>query len=205
MTTPLPSDLARRALLTGCLAAAAALTLPGRAQALTQAEAARLIDQVVGDINRVINSGRSEAQMLPEFERIFARYADVPIIARSALGVAARSASAAQMRAFTEAFQGYMSRKYGRRFREFIGGELIVREARPFRDFYEVRTTAALRGQAPFEVVFLVSGRSGRDLFFNIFIEGVNMLATERTEIGALLDQRRGNLDALIADLRRMG
>ncbi|GAA0297889.1 MlaC/ttg2D family ABC transporter substrate-binding protein [Rhodovulum strictum] len=205
MTTPLPSDPARRALLTSCLAAAAALTLPGRAQALTQAEAARLIDQVVGDINRVINSGRSEAQMLPEFERIFARYADVPIIARSALGVAARSASAAQLRAFTEAFQGYISRKYGRRFREFIGGELKVREARPFRDFYEVRTTAVLRGQAPFEVVFLVSDRSGRNLFFNIFIEGVNMLATERTEIGALLDQRRGNLDTLIADLRRMG
>ncbi|MCO8143909.1 ABC transporter substrate-binding protein [Rhodovulum tesquicola] len=205
MKTPLPNDPARRALLACALATGATLALPGAARALTEAEASQLIDQVVGDINRVINSGRSEAQMLPEFERIFARYADVPIIARSALGVAARSASAAQMRAFTEAFQGYMSRKYGRRFREFIGGELIVREARPFRDFYEVRTTAALRGQAPFEVVFLVSGRSGRNLFFNIFIEGVNMLATERTEIGALLDQRRGNLDTLIADLRRMG
>lgn len=200
-----PSDLRRRALLAGCLAAGAALALPGGARALTTAEASQLIDRVVADINRVINSGRSEAQMLPEFERIFARYADVQIIARSALGVAARQASAAQMRAFTDAFQGYMSRKYGRRFREFIGGELKVREARPYKDFHEVKTTALLPGQAPFEVVFLVSDRSGRDLFFNVFIEGVNMLATERTEIGALLDRRRGDLDALIEDLRRLG
>lgn len=210
MPTPMPSDPGqcdprRRALVATGLAAAAVMALPGGARALTTDEAARLIGQVVADINRVINSGRSEAQMLPEFERLFARYADVPIIARSALGVAARSASAAQMRAFTDAFQGYISRKYGRRFREFIGGELKVRDARPYKNFHEVRTTAMLRGQAPFDVVFLVSDRSGRDLFFNIFIEGVNMLATERTEIGAMLDQRRGNLDALIQDLRRMG
>ncbi|TCO73495.1 ABC transporter substrate-binding protein [Rhodovulum euryhalinum] len=205
MPTFPPADPRRRHLLAAGLGAGVLLALPRGADALTTDQAAQLIDRVIGDINRVINSGRSEAQMLPEFERIFARYADVPIIARSALGVAARSASAAQMRAFTGAFQGYISRKYGRRFREFIGGELKVREARPYKNFHEVKTTAMLRGQAPFDVVFLVSDRSGRDLFFNIFIEGVNMLATERTEIGALLDQRRGNLDALIQDLRRMG
>jgi phospholipid transport system substrate-binding protein len=50
-----------------------------------------------------------------------------------------------------------------------------------------------------------VSDRSGRQLFFNMIIEGVNMLATERTEIGAMLDRRRGDLEAMIADLRRAG
>jgi len=73
------------------------------------------------------------------------------------------------------------------------------------KSFYEVVSTAYLRGSAPFEVRFQVSDRSGRDLFFNIIIEGVNMLASERTEIGALLDARRGNLDQLIADLRTLG
>ncbi|MBN2906771.1 MAG: ABC transporter substrate-binding protein [Rhodobacteraceae bacterium] len=201
----MPSETSRRGFLITGLVAGGLLAGLRPAAALTTEQARHLIDVVVGDINRVINSGRSESQMLVEFERIFTSYADVPIIARSALGIAARSASAGQMRAFTDAFRGYISRKYGRRFREFIGGELKVREARPYKSFYEVKSTAYLRGQAPFEVIFLVSDRSGRDLFFNIFIEGVNMLATERTEIGALLDQRRGNLDALIRDLRSMG
>lgn len=205
MKTPMANELNRRGLLAGAVATGAILALPRTAAALTTQQAAGLINRVVGDINRVINSGRSESQMLTEFERIFATYADVPIIARSALGVAARSASAAQMNAFTAAFQGYISRKYGRRFRDFIGGELKVEKTRPYKSFYEVTTTAFLRGESPFEVIFLVSDRSGRNLFFNIFIEGVNMLATERTEIGALLDQRRGNLDALIRDLRGLG
>lgn len=201
----MPSNTSRRSFLASSLAAGAALTLAAPGHALTTQQAADLIDRVVADINAVINSGRSESQMLTEFERIFTSYSDVPIIARSALGVAARAASPSQMAAFTDAFRGYMSRKYGRRFREFIGGSLKVNEARPYKSFHEVKTTAYLRGEAPMEVIFLVSDRSGRDLFFNVFIEGVNMLASERTEIGALLDQRRGNLDALISDLRRMG
>lgn len=214
MQTPMPSKAAvsaptRRSLLLTGLAAGAALTVTGltsgRAFALTTDEASQLIDRVIGDINRVINSGKSEAQMFPEFERIFSRYADVPVIARSVLGVAARQASQAQLNAFTQAFQGYIARKYGRRFREFIGGEIKVNEARQVKTFYEVKTTALLRGQSPVEVVFLVSDRSGKDKFFNIFIEGVNMLASERTEIGAMLDKRRGDIGALTRDLRSAG
>ena len=35
----------------------------------------------------------------------------------------------------------------------------------------------------------------------NMFIEGVNMLLTERTEIGAMLDARGGDLNRLIKDM----
>jgi len=200
-----PSNPTRRSLLRNGIGAAALLALPRTARALTTDEAARLVNQVVDEINGLINSGRSLAQKQAGFERIFSRYADVPIIARSVLGPTARSASSAQMRSFTEVFQGYIARKYSRRFDEFRGTEIQVHEASPYKRFYEVKSTAYTRGQSPVEVIFLVSDQSGSDRFFNIFIEGVNMLATERTEIGALLDQRRGDLDALIRDLRTMG
>src|SRR5690606_14522740 len=124
-------------------------------------------------------------------------------IARSALGVAAKSASKAQMQAFTQAFQGYISRKYGRRFREFIGGRIEVTGARAVKSYYEVISTAYLKGDSPFEVRWHVANKGGRDLFFNIIIEGVNMLASERTEIGAMLDRRKGNIDALVQDLKK--
>ena len=200
------SDMTRRALLTGAAAAALVALLPAApARAMTVDQASDLIGRLVGEITSVINSGKSEAAMLRDFESIFSRYADVPIIARSALGVAARQASAAQLNAFTTAFRGYVSRKYGRRFREFIGGRIEVTGAGQVKSFYEVVSTAYLRGSAPFEVRWHVSDKSGKDLFFNLIIEGVNMLATERTEIGAMLDQRRGNLDQLIADLRTAG
>jgi phospholipid transport system substrate-binding protein len=197
------SDLKRRAIL-GLLAGGVAVAaLP--ASALNEAEARKLIDAAVADINAVINSGKSEKAMYAEFERIFARYADVPTIARSALGPPARSATDAQMKAFADAFSGYLARKYGARFREFIGGKIAVENARAVKSFYEVNATATLRGQSPFAVSFMVSDRSGSDKFFDLLIEGISLLKSEKAEIGAMLDKRGGKIDALIKDLKTAG
>lgn len=182
---------------------AATAALPARA--LTTAEAQQLVQSAVNDINAVIARGGGGAQMFQQFEAIFRRYADLPTIARSALGPEARSASAAQLRAFTDAFAGYIGRKYGRRFNEFVGGEVVVQDARPLQSFYEVRATANLRGQAPFAVSFLVSDRSGANKFFDLYVEGISLLKSERTEIQALLDARAGDIEQLTADLRRLG
>jgi len=205
MTTHMPSDPARRRLLGTALASAVMATLPLPALALTEAKARTLIDKVVADINKIIASGRSLNAMIADFERIFSRYGDVNIIARSTLGPDSRRASAAQMRAFTQAFRGYIARKYGKRFREFIGGRIEVKGVRAVKSWQEVISTVYLQGRAPFEVRFLVSDRSGRDLFFDMVIEGVSLRLSERTEIGAMLDARRGNIDALIQDLNSAG
>lgn len=184
----------------------AALVLPAMpAMALTTGRAKALVDNLVGEINRVIASGKSERAMYAEFERIFKRYSDVPTIAAYALGVDGRRASSAQKRAFQTVFTSYISRKYGARFREFIGGKIEVNGVRQVKSFYEVNCTAHLRGEAPFALDFMVSDRSGRDLFFNMKIEGVNLLLTERTEIGSMIDRRGGNIDAMIEDLKRAG
>ena len=199
------SEPTRRFVTTAGLAALGLAVRPAPARALTEARARALVEGVVQDINRVIASGRSLGRMISEFERIFARYADVSIIARSTLGPAARRASAAQLRAYTEAFRSYVARKYGKRFREFIGGRLEVTGVKRVKRWYEVSCVAHLRGEAPFEVTFLVSDRGGRPLFFNLYIEGINMLLTERTEVGAMLDRRRGDIDKLVADLKKAG
>ena len=183
-------------------AGAVAATVARPAAALDLASAKDLIDRAIGEVNSVINSGKSETAMYGAFERIFAKYADVSAIARSALGPAARSASAGQMKAFTAAYQGYISRKYGRRFREFIGGKIEVVDAKPLKSYFEVISIARLQGEAPFDLRWHVSNKSGRDLFFNIIIEGVNMLASEREEVGAMLKQQKGDIDALIAALK---
>lgn len=196
--------ITRRGFGIGLVGGAAALAMPFSAAALTVDEARNLVDKAVGEVNSVINSGKSEQAMLADFERVFARYADVAVIARSALGPAARQASKAQMTEFTKAYQGYVSRKYGRRFREMIGSQIEVTDARPVKSYYEVVSIAKLRGEAPFDLRWHVSDKSGKQQFFNIIIEGVNMLGSERTEIGAMLDKRKGNIDALIADLKKI-
>jgi phospholipid transport system substrate-binding protein len=196
------SMMSRRRFAAGFALGSVAMALPLPALALTVDDARALINKAVGEINATIASGKSETAMYVDFERIFSRYADVTAIAQRALGPTARTASKAQMAAFTKAFQGYISRKYGSRFREFIGGKIEVTDARPLKSFYEVVSVARLNGQAPFDLRWHVSDKSGRNLFFNIIIEGVNMLASEGAEIGSMLDKRKGDLDALIVDLK---
>lgn len=194
----------RRFILSSAAAGVGLSLTPLPALALDEATAIALVGAMVADINKTISSGKSEAAMIRDFEKLFGKYADTAIMARYALGVDARQASKSQMRAFTKAFQGYIARKYGKRFREFIGGRLEVVSARKIKAGYEVKCTAFLKGEAPFEVTFLVSDKSGKDKFFNMFIEGVNLLLTERTEIGAMLDRRGGDIDAMISDLQKL-
>ena len=190
---------------TGLAAVTVLPLLPRPAAAMTQAQARALIDQVMADVHAIINSGASESRMIDRFETLFGRYGDVPTIARSALGPPARAASAAQLAAFTEAFSGYMARKYGRQFRRFVGATVQVNDAREVQRFWEVVSTMTLRGEPPFEVRWHVSDRSGQNRFFNLIIEGVNLLAAERQEIGTMLERRGGNLDRMTQDLRQAG
>ncbi|MEM7295882.1 MAG: ABC transporter substrate-binding protein [Pseudomonadota bacterium] len=202
MKTSLENKLSRRSFAAALLGLGVAPTL---GVSMTQSAARQLVLSLVKDINRVIASGRSEAAIIQDFEKIFARYADVPTISRAALGPAARSAPASELSAFAGAFQGYMARKYGRRFREFQGGQIEVDSVEDRGRFFEVQARAVLRGQSPFQVAFRVSDRSGRDLFFDMLIEGISLLSSERVEIGALLDQAGGSIPRLTQTLRTTG
>jgi phospholipid transport system substrate-binding protein len=197
--------ITRRSLLSGIAALALLAGLPRAARAQSAEAAAALVNRVVADVQGIINSGRAEAAMLREFERIFRDYGDVPTIAASVLGPPARTASRSQMSAFASAFQGYMARKYGRRFREFQGGQITVTGARSTQRYVEVDSQVRIPGQAPFAIAWRVWDRSGQNRFIDILIEGVSLVISERSEIGAMLDARRGDIDRLTADLRNMG
>ena len=186
----------RRTMIATSLAFAATPVL-----AVSQAAARQLVEQVVAEVNAVISSGASEAQMLRQFEGIFSRYADTPTIAAYVLGVERRRASAAQLRAWTAAYTTYVARKYGRRFREFIGSEIAVVGVRDLPRGVEVETRAVLQGRSPIRADFHVEDNTGRPLFFNVVIEGINMLLSERAEILAQLDARGGDIDRLIREL----
>lgn len=169
--------------------------LPQAALAFSEGQAEALIGRTVADINAIINSGKSESAMYRDFERVLVKYADTPSIARSVLGPPARSASSGQISAFTKAFQGYISRKYGSRFREFIGGKIEVNSTKKINSIYDVRCTAILRGEPPFAISFIVHDRSGK--FIDLQIEGISLLKSERAEIGAMLDKAGGSIDKL--------
>jgi len=156
-------SITRRSALVGSASLTLAVVTPGILVALDDAQAAALIERVVNDINAIISSGKSESAMLVDFESVFRKYADVPIIARKSLGAEWRTASASQRKRYTAAFQIYISHKYGRRFREFVGGKIVVTGSKVVKSGYLVSSMAHLTGEAPFALDWQVSGKSGQD------------------------------------------
>lgn len=200
------TDFTRRGAMALCGGTLAAMVLPARAFALTTQQAEALIQQVVTETLAIANSNLSQSAALDRFEDMFVRYGDVPVIARAVLGAPWRTASPAQREAFVDAFEGYLARKYGAEFREYRGSRITITGSTDQGDKgVVVNSVVETPGSEPFAVDYQVSDRSGSPKMFNIFIEGVSMLSTERSEIRAILEANRNDVDALIADLRRRG
>ena len=169
--------------------------------ALNTGQADKLISSLVKDINTIINSQKPPTFMYLDFKSVLTKYADTKIMSQKVLGIDWRRATIRQRQDFQKAFEHYLSRKYGKRFREFLGGEIIVTKSRKVNSVFEVVSIVQLDGQAPFEVRWLVANKDGTPKMFNLFIEGINVSSSEKTEIGAMLDKRRGNIDELITHL----
>jgi phospholipid transport system substrate-binding protein len=65
-----------------------------------------------------------------------------------------------------------------------------------------VQTTAKRPGKENVAIDWQVSARSGSPKVVNLVIEGVSMLASERAQVGAMLDGAGGSVDGLIRELR---
>ena len=122
-------------------------------------------------------------------------------ISRYVLGASGRGVSRGDMNKFSDAYIGYLSSKYSRRFGDFSGSDISVLSAQKVKSFIKVDAQAWLASGTKVNVEFLVSDKSGSTRVFNIFVEGVNLLLTERTEVGALLEARGGSIAQLTKDL----
>lgn len=192
----MPLGLNRRAF--GALSLAV-LATPGFA--FTAADATSVVEAALVDVQSTIDTGKTGNALYRDFEKIFDEYADVPLVAAGSLGITWRSASNAQKRRYTNAFASYLAEKYGKRFAEFAGATYEVTKTEETKRGYAVFTDLALPSGSNFELEWQVRETGGEYRIFDITIEGISMLISERTEIGAMLDARGGDLDKLIADL----
>lgn len=193
----------RRSFLLGAAATAGLASAPTASLALTTAGAEKLINSLTNDIFKVINSGKKGAALYREFNRIFNRYAAVSAIARTTLGPPWRTATDSQKQAYVNAFGGYLSRKYGKRFREFIGAEITVVSAKSVKRGVLVKSNVKLKGKSPFAVEWQVFDRGSNPQMFDIYIEGISMIKSEREEIGTLFDRSGGKMDKFIERLKK--
>ena len=166
--------------------------------AFKKSDAEKLIKNLTNDVLGAVNEQKSEDIMFSRFEEIFSKYADVPLIARKALGPTWRGASKAQRSAYVSAFRGYMARYYGKRFEEFLGSEIIVSNSRKTSGGFLVASKIILKDGSSYQAKWHVIDARGKYLMYNLFLEGVSVLSDVRVQIGSMLDKRAGSIDRLI-------
>ena len=169
--------------------------------AFKKSDAEKLIKNLTNDVLGAVNEQKSEDIMFSRFEEIFSKYADVPLIARKALGPSWRGASKAQRSAYVSAFRGYMARYYGKRFEEFLGSEIIVSNSRKTSGGFLVGSNIILKDGSSYQAQWHVIDARGKYLMYNLFLEGVSVLSDVRVQIGSMLDKRAGSIDRLIEHL----
>ena len=169
--------------------------------AFKKSDAEKLIKNLTNDVLGAVNEKKSEDIMFSRFEEIFSKYADVPLIARKALGPTWRGASKAQRSAYVSAFRGYMARYYGKRFEEFLGSEIIVSNSRKTSGGFLVGSNIILKDGSSYQAQWHVIDARGKYLMYNLFLEGVSVLSDVRVQIGSMLDKRAGSIDRLIEHL----
>jgi len=169
--------------------------------AFKKSDAEKLIKNLTNDVLGAVNEQKSEDIMFSRFEEIFSKYADVPLIARKALGPTWRGASKAQRSEYVSAFRGYMARYYGKRFEEFLGSEIIVSNSRKTSGGFLVGSNIILKDGSSYQAQWHVIDARGKYLMYNLFLEGVSVLSDVRVQIGSMLDKRAGSIDRLIEHL----
>ena len=195
--------ISRRSAIFSLAGSTALLGMP--AFALSKAEAEELINQLSNDVLSAINAQSSRDELFEKFEKIFATYADVFLIARKALGPTWRSANKTQRSAYVSAFRGYMARYYGKQFEEFIGAKIIIDKSRKTSGGYLVDSKIIFKDGSNYLAQWHVVDARGKFLMYNLFLEGVSVLSDVRIQIGSMLDKRGGSIDELTSYLLTTG
>lgn len=174
----------------------AAATVAGPdAEAFTQ----RLIDQGVQILRNTADPGRKA-----KFRDFITQYADVRKTARFTLGNYARTAAPADVDVFVEAFKDYAVAIYETQLDKYKGESLkVVGSVDNKPGDYIVKTVVqGGSGSDAMRIDFRMSGGNGAYKFYDISVEGAWLGISQQEQFKSFLEQNRGSVPALTADLK---
>ncbi|HEX4533195.1 MAG TPA: ABC transporter substrate-binding protein [Rhizomicrobium sp.] len=154
------------------------------------------------------NKGLSQAQRDSQFRSFLESLTDSQRIANFTLGNAKRSASPADVAAFTNAFRDYAFAIYESRLSKYSGQTLTVTGSteRAPGDF--VVTTKMVDPNAsqrqPLEIDFRVSNTGGHFVVIDASVEGVWLAIEERDQFAAFMNDNGGNIQSLISHIQQL-
>jgi phospholipid transport system substrate-binding protein len=132
---------------------------------------------------------------------------DIQTIGRFVLGTHWRKATEAQRSEYTKLFEEMIVRTYARRFAEYSGQSFKVTGTQPPQEGSNDTIVASkimqAEGGPPVDVSWRVRDKGGNPKIVDVFVDGISMSVTQRSDFDAVIQQGGGNIEALLASLRR--
>lgn len=174
------------------------------AQAATEKQAAAYIsamgDKAIGIIKNQSTTKREKAQAL---EQIFNDSVDFPWVARFVMGRYWREASEEQRARYIGLYQKFLVLHYASLFSEYTGGayKLLYSRSEGDNEFTMGMQIQAGSDGEPVLIDYKVRYADKKFKIFDVTIEGVSMLATQRSEFASILNNK--GIDHLISQLEK--
>ncbi len=150
------------------------------------------------------SSSMSKEQKASEFRKLLKDSFDLTTIGRFSLGRYWNAATDSQKREYQSLFENLVVDVYSARFDEYQGQALEIRSSRPegTKDTI-VKSFIVDKNGTEFSVDWRVRYKDGRYKIIDVIIEGVSMSLTQRSDFSSVIQRGGGNVDVLIAHLRR--
>ncbi len=182
--------------------ALAALSMATPAQAADANGAKQFIDSIATRVMAALKTDASVPEKVSKLETIFSGKVDIPFVAKFVLGQHWRTASPDQQSRYVSAYGPFVIRNYSKRLSKYSGEQYTIKNSRADGDNSYIVTMAINSPNAADVLVDyrLRAGGSAGYQLVDIVVEGVSLLATQRSEFTGIVNNK--GLDYLINQLK---
>jgi len=167
------------------------------------ADANGFMNQLWGQTVEVLSNKVPRAERLMRFRQLFQADFDGPGIARFVLGRYWRSASEQEQQEYLKLFEDYVVLVYGTRLSKFNGETFKLLGSRTDESGTIVSTDIiSPSGEAPIKVDWQLIADHGSFKINDVIIEGISMLATQRSEFASVIQRHGGQVGGLLELMR---
>ena len=154
-------------------------------------------------IQSLTDKDLDNSQRKEKFREILNRTFKIKLIARFTLGRYWRRATAEQREEYASLFEEFVVQAYAARFSDYSGENFTVGKVRDVNSRDKLVNSKLILGDGrSVPVQWRVRGGTEYKII-DVLVEGVSMALTQRDEFSSIIQQRNGEVEGLLAALRK--
>ena len=154
-------------------------------------------------VSTLTSKNLTETERQYNFRELLHNYFDINGIGKWALGRYWRKASPSERKEYLGLFENLIVGTYSNRFNAYSNEKLSVKGSTSRGKFALVRPHLNRNNQKPIRVEWRVTQPDKNYKIFDIVVEGVSMIQTQRSEFSSVIRRNGGNVSGLLSALRK--